>query len=281
MAENVPRRLKRREGKQSDGEKFKKASAEGSLSQGFLRGKKASDESYGFLPESFFEEFVKADVKQDSGRIASEKVRQFREDYKRMPQQDELDEISEEVFLQLKDDYEKKMKGEREKLQKEAAVQREKRKVGMVLEGERRALDRSARKEEKEPDKEFAAEGIEKDMVEENLPEELDFENEKAKEEPGDYSSLSLEEVEKLEPLEEDAKPEEGKEDIETVSADIETDKNKCPSCRNKTEHVIFCPNCGSGFCPHCAAKAEVLGNAVKYSCPACKYSFKASKTHG
>ena len=264
MAENIPRRLKRRDGKQSDEEKFKKA----------------SDESYGFLPESFFEEFVKADVKQDSGRIASEKVKEFREGHSRMPQQDELDEISGEVFNQLKDDYERKMAGERMKLQKEAAVQREKRKVGMVLEGERRALERAGRKEEKEPEKEFAAEGIEKDMAEEDIPEELDFENEKNKEEPEDDSSLSLEEVEKLEPLdnEEDAKSEENKEDIETISADIETDKNKCPSCKNKTEHVIFCPNCGSGFCPHCAAKAEVLGNAVKYSCPACKYSFKASR---
>jgi len=63
------------------------------------------------------------------------------------------------------------------------------------------------------------------------------------------------------------------------LTKEIETDKNKCPSCGTKTKELVFCPNCGNAFCNHCAKKVEVQSDSVGYTCPKCSSSFKLKKT--
>jgi predicted RNA-binding Zn-ribbon protein involved in translation (DUF1610 family) len=62
------------------------------------------------------------------------------------------------------------------------------------------------------------------------------------------------------------------------LTKDIETDKNKCPSCGTKTKELVFCPNCGNAFCNHCAKKVEVQKESVGYTCPKCGSDFKLKK---
>ncbi|MFH1256090.1 MAG: PKD domain-containing protein, partial [Candidatus Diapherotrites archaeon] len=88
-----------------------------------------------------------------------------------------------------------------------------------------------------------------------------------------------------LEEEEEEAKKEgpkgEGKgEELEEMGVGLETglgfgkeeeeEKDLCPRCWSTPVNVIYCPECGEGFCEKCAKKAEIVPGKVKYFCPKC-----------
>lgn len=76
-----------------------------------------------------------------------------------------------------------------------------------------------------------------------------------------------------------------GKQDIQEIQSLEEEHltkevnaKNSCPNCSAKTSHIIFCPDCGTAFCSHCAKTAVKEGDAKKFSCPKCGRETKISQ---
>ncbi|MFH1240238.1 MAG: hypothetical protein V1672_03395 [Candidatus Diapherotrites archaeon] len=68
---------------------------------------------------------------------------------------------------------------------------------------------------------------------------------------------------------------EEMDDDVDNVQQEMDTDKNKCPNCKTPTNDLVFCPECGTGFCPHCAKQAKKVGDRIHYTCPSCNYELK------
>jgi predicted RNA-binding Zn-ribbon protein involved in translation (DUF1610 family) len=282
MAEEIPRRLRRRvksAGKKKEAEK-----------------KPEPRRSIAKLPERFFENVIRRDVAADSHAIASSKVKEFREKNKRAPNSAEVEGIAEEVYRQLKDDYERRMREEREELRKKSLLEREKQRIKQAVERGRKEAERDERKAAQQ--KRMKGEAGEKELPPEEgkagrlakpLPEEeeaLPTEEEKeAEEEPIEPlpeekgESLSLEEVEELSTGAE-GQLEELEEEIETAETEIETGKNVCPECGNKADEIVFCPECGTGFCAHCAEAVKVDGREVRYKCPSCGHTVK-TQVHG
>ena len=71
----------------------------------------------------------------------------------------------------------------------------------------------------------------------------------------------------------------EGLEGLDNVEEDVQTDKNNCKNCGNKTDTIVFCPECGASFCNHCALQAFKVDDKVQYTCPRCRATFKSGRT--
>ncbi len=257
----------------------------------FKEGEGKSKTGKSALAESLLEEMVKGkDLKRESTNLALKEVRNFREKHKRYPNQKEFDEIAENIYAQLKESYEKEA---RERRAEKIGEEKPKERKGSFLERRRRRRDlgKETLKEEA-PRKKGRRRG---ETVEEEKPvfvkeeplikpaeeKELSIEGlfEKEVEEGEKVEELSLPELamsEEIASLEEDL--ELINDDTEAINKELETTKNKCPSCGSKAENIIFCPECGSGFCTHCAKRIEVLEDKIKYVCPKCGNEFKVKK---
>ena len=86
----------------------------------------------------------------------------------------------------------------------------------------------------------------------------------------------SLAGIDELSSLEQDLK--EGSDDFDLIEKEVQTDSNVCPNCKSKAEQLVYCPQCGTAFCDHCAKKVEVQQEALKYTCPKCGTEFKKKK---
>jgi len=246
---------------------------------------------------------LQREMKDKTSEMAIREVKTFKEEHKRYPTDNEYDEIADSIYGQLKEEYEKEKRKEDEarRLAKEREKEIKKRgreegpaerKGGKkdALQGRGRVRGRdvpSAFGEEEgpregrgleeeagvspigEPDngKSPDADDIAKLLGESPAGEEKDtLDIGGLSESKGfDLSALGLE-------------MEDGGDDDDLLTLEAETDKNKCPHCGTKTEDLIFCPNCGEGFCTHCASKAELSPGSIKYACPKCKHEFKVRK---
>ncbi|MCD6230099.1 MAG: hypothetical protein J7K00_04885 [Candidatus Diapherotrites archaeon] len=47
--------------------------------------------------------------------------------------------------------------------------------------------------------------------------------------------------------------------------------KKGCPNCGSAGTRVVFCSNCGSAMCSHCADGVDSEGNFVTFTCPKCR----------
>lgn len=50
----------------------------------------------------------------------------------------------------------------------------------------------------------------------------------------------------------------------------------KCPNCKKETQLVLYCPNCGTGFCSKCASSFKKTGAQEYYVCPTCQTPVKS-----
>lgn len=296
-SEKVPRRLRRRrkkEGKVVEVKKKKKKKRSWKSLIPFSLLKKADD---------------KKNLKRETTALAIKEVSKFKEKQGRYPKQDEMDKIADNIYEQLKEKYEREERAERERKEQKRAKARElsfleRRRRGREAAEEPAVEEKGVEPLEKEEPKEETLLERRRRLREEKVeakkeipstreeplikPEEVDkisieglFEkeaSEKPLEETGE-DELSLLEISESE----ETAPAEGdlnliSDDAETITKEFETEKNKCPNCGNKTEDIIFCPVCGSGFCTHCAEKVEVLEDRIKYTCPKCKGEFKVKK---
>ncbi len=74
---------------------------------------------------------------------------------------------------------------------------------------------------------------------------------------------------------EEELKELEGEEGEEPLAGD-EEGPQKCPNCKRTTEKILYCPECGTGFCSQCAKSFKKQGNDEFYQCPSCEAYVKA-----
>ena len=57
-----------------------------------------------------------------------------------------------------------------------------------------------------------------------------------------------------------------------SVEQEIKKEKGmSCPTCGAKNVKIIYCPNCGKGFCSNCSLKVQRKGDLIIYQCPNCK----------
>jgi hypothetical protein len=257
-------------------------------------------------------------VQDESQKRANEQIGAFRKSHNRYPNESELDEITNSIFEQIKEDIDKKeKKKEKSKKpeEKKSVLERRKNRRGRkskgkkeekeeeeenkgkeeteesseesVLEKRKRRRGRRSRKKEeqskeKENEKGFEEPEEEKTVEPEELKKELSVENLFGEEETSasnnsnnELSIDSIGEESGFENLESELSSL-GDEDV--LSREIETDKNNCPNCHNKTESITFCPNCGKAFCPHCAKRISVKEDYIEYKCPKCGEQFRVRK---
>lgn len=231
----------------------------------------------------------KKTVEEKTDRLALSEMQRFRKEHERAPTRQELERIAESVYLQVKQEAQKKEVHSRHKSRKSFLEQRKKRRgkkeeqvneSGLSIAEQRRErrLKRMGKKEDKKIEDEkggFEPEIGEKPQESISVKKEL---------EGMDVSDIFSEKKESLEP--DDVIGEDDFGDLEKelsglskgddlVSKEMSTEKSKCPNCKTFTQDLVFCPECGTAFCSHCAKKVESLGEQTKFTCPKCKKSFK------
>ncbi len=189
-------------------------------------------------------------AKEETANAAISEVRRFRERHRRLPTQKEEEKLSENVF-------------EKVKSQHPAEKQEEKRHARGRKGKEDNAEEAFSLPETPEKKKLSISElfGIEE----------------------GSHPELIEQMSEEPEPEKDRGKGEEGLEaqlkkiasGAGSITREIETDKNVCPNCGNKSPEIIFCPNCNSAFCAHCAKGIRPYADIVVYKCPKCSKEFK------
>ncbi|MCX6798770.1 MAG: PHD finger domain-containing protein [Candidatus Diapherotrites archaeon] len=195
-------------------------------------------------------------------RMALEEVKKFKERNNRLPEKDEFEQIAENIFAQLSDDEEKKksaerMERERQRISGKAGVA-ERAKRGRTK--EERAKQRSGAQETMPAEAHAADQGglAEKEIKDLSI-EDLFSEDKGATQKPGEKKkkpSELLDEEFSLAGL--------GEEGGEDKAAD------ECPNCGASGAEVVYCPGCGTAFCPKCAKGSEQLAGEKKYVCPTC-----------
>lgn len=238
-------------------------------------------------------ELTRKEMKKKTVELALKEIKNFKEKNRRLPKGKEYDEIAEAIFKQMKRSREaekifgkiRQIQGMREEKalrlagrraagkeeeQEEAPKAREelqRRRLGRRESFEERRKKRRGRIKEGPAAKPALAEETAGLSVEELF-----------KEEPGkEEESLSISD---LEGSDFDFEKELGLGELdEGIGKEIQTNKNKCPTCGIRTDDIVFCPHCGTAFCSHCAKKVQVLEDKVKYVCPKCGGEFKTRKT--
>ncbi|MBU0635626.1 hypothetical protein KKE06_01220 [Candidatus Micrarchaeota archaeon] len=59
----------------------------------------------------------------------------------------------------------------------------------------------------------------------------------------------------------------------ETPSKKEET--QKCPNCQKETDQILYCHECGTGFCSSCASSFKKQDSQTYYTCPTCQTKVK------
>ncbi|MFH1587110.1 MAG: hypothetical protein ABID38_04595 [Candidatus Diapherotrites archaeon] len=257
------------------------------------------------ISETIYQQITSGgEIKKQSTKLVHNEVKKFRKEHNRYPKETELEEISGNIFDQIREEMAREEILKRDLEKKQRALKEMKdmgegwkedpvRGIGdgfETLDGredsvkdrrDRRRRGRSGAQENPE-DKKFPPKedflGTEKRPAhQEDAIKDLSVEG---LFDEGNDDDLSLDELDKV------GGGELGEEDLtltdlegdEHITKDVETDKNRCPKCKTRTDHIIFCSECGQGFCNHCARGIEVQDEDVKYTCPKCGKQFKVKK---
>lgn len=245
---------------------------------------------------------AKEKMQDKTNVLASKEIEQFKERHNRYPQTDgEYDEIADTIFKQLKEEMEREeiRKGGTGKAQQSFLEERMKRrKAGASAEEKAQpkgSLRRRGRVQEEgegeeggiptDSEGEGEAGTIEEGTGEEAAGETGDGLGGEAAESGEEMQESGADELgaqgfseEEADSLEEELKSLSLGDDSDLVTKEFEGGGKTCPNCRNRASDIIYCPNCGTGFCTHCAKGAEVLQEQIKYTCPKCRFQFKGRR---
>ena len=218
--------------------------------------------------------------KRKTVKLAMGEVKRFRAKYHRYPAKEDYDDIAGSIFKQLQDSGEAKEETTGAKIampEKKAggdgaASYRER-----MLERRRLAKEKKGQKdaggveiERRAPGEEVGGVGTAAPLMDESIKDMSvkDLFGEK------EGNELKLEDVD----ISGDDELSLGQlgEEIDNVTKEIETDKNKCPTCGSAAD-IIFCAGCGTGFCANCAKKVKKIGEQIQYTCPACGKEIKTT----
>ncbi|MDO8647882.1 MAG: hypothetical protein Q7R70_05730 [Candidatus Diapherotrites archaeon] len=194
-------------------------------------------------------------MKRKNQEVASKELQKFREKFRRFPRNEEFDEVAEKIYTQVK----------KETIAESPQHGRFRPSKTGPQQGKTAIAEPGKKSEE-----------AKKASVAELLnTEDFDLEKENDKNGLLSLEDLNLQGDDLKNSL--DSLPE--NDNSENIIKDVETDKNTCSNCKAKTDHLIFCPNCGTAFCNHCAKQAKDAGDKINYTCPKCNTEFKAKKT--
>ncbi|MFH1224838.1 MAG: zinc ribbon domain-containing protein [Candidatus Diapherotrites archaeon] len=234
---------------------------------------------------------AKEKMQDRTNALASKEIENFKERHNRYPQTDgEYDEIADSIFGQLKDEMEKKEIRKRGKVQQSFLEERmNRRKAGASAEEKAEAKPASKRRRMQEEGAEEEgripadSEGAEVETGEGAAEgEEAGVFGEEGEDagQGGGADELGTQgfSEEESDSLEEELKSLSLDDDSDLVTKEFDAARKKCPNCRNPASDIIYCPNCGTGFCAHCAKGAEVLQEQIKYTCPKCGFQFKGRR---
>ncbi|MBN1940861.1 MAG: zinc ribbon domain-containing protein [Candidatus Diapherotrites archaeon] len=179
--------------------------------------------------------------------IAIDEITQFKKEHNRMPRKEDYELIADNILQQLP---------------KEARTGRQREEKPMESGKARERYRR--RREKKQGEK---AVGIEKPF-EETKTEPQNTGSDLNKELKGleIKDILKQDSGDSLESLDSQAA---GNEEFNLSGLETGETGNKCPNCKQSTEDILFCPECGSAFCQKCAKK-EQIGSQTKTVCPKC-----------
>ncbi|MFA6065218.1 MAG: hypothetical protein WCW44_01365 [archaeon] len=213
---------------------------------------------YEDLTNKNYEEIRQVEQTNMEQKLALQEIEKFKRENNRMPTQKESDSIAESLFSQLKN-------SDMNALYPESAI------PGENQQQTQRGGHRGRRGErmEQTPAQKMPStqKGIPTEEPIQNQPlnEVKDLfgeeESKKGKKKSEDDFDLGLDE-DLGNSGNEDISSIEDTGDIEDISLD---DKSECPNCKKDTEHIVYCPKCGTAFCEKCGKKQ---GN--EYTCPKC-----------
>ncbi len=264
------RRFKRAEGQEiSEEQEDEISDALGSsMPRDSFKGTDLGEES-----EDLFEQ-IDSGKGERTRKLASEEYELFVSKHRRVPKGREYDEIASNLYDQIKDDGSGEEHGRgRRSRRDESLGEEEKEKTSR---GRRSRSSRHGKRDEQENEEEP---GEIKDIEDSDVGETGSMEDLSVKELLGadsgkDTANQAIEKSSNFEggvpDFSEDLELKGLEDGVDNISEELETDKNSCPSCKSKTGELIFCFECGTGFCPHCATKAKKIGDITHYSCPKC-----------
>ncbi|MDO8537663.1 MAG: hypothetical protein Q7S21_02155 [archaeon] len=261
------------------------------------------------ITKDLFSQFGKKQIsKKEIVDRAANEVKKFREEKNRLPTDSEYSAIAEKIFKQIKKDYElqgakqtPQQKTSGRKTQSKQAVQTAKQIPEKPLNpAEQRRLQRKMEREQVEQKRTQIETGTAVPKMQEQRIERRHGRRaeEKQIEQPlpsTQIEGLSLKELlgekpktkskEKTDEFSLEGLEEFGKQDMQEIQSLEEEHvtkqvnaKNSCPNCSAKTSHIIFCPDCGTAYCSHCAKTAIKEKGIEKYSCPKCGRETKISQ---
>lgn len=224
---------------------------------------------------------MQEDVKKQSSQLAAREIRRFKEKFNRLPKTGEFDEIAENIYNETRNETAQAAKRplpSQKKLEEELHGRFRHSKTIEEPEQKRQAVKQQVQEERPAEQQAIVRQeqAQKKEVSIAELLQGINVEEEPEKKKEGlsiDDLNLETDDLKKsLELLPED-------EGSENLLKEVESDINTCPNCGSKTEHLIFCPNCGTAFCTHCAKAAKAMEDKISYTCPKCNAEFKARKT--
>lgn len=307
--ERLSPRLRRMRASYKEGIQEEELMAESLFEQIHAREKEEKTPQDDRITNAIYEQIAEISAetqRKEALKHAMHKVRKFKEREGRYPNQEEGNEIAKEISVQFEKsgkviESEKLTPRERHELRKQQTEKPEKASEADAQAIQkpaetpaeklsRRELRKLERQKAEAQDKKEEGEIQTKPMDEEALPlaeptrlEQNVDTDAPSSEKISDMSvkdlfekkvSLDLDDIDTKDD-EFNLNLEEIDEDVDNVQQEIDTDKNKCPNCKTPTNDLVFCPECGTGFCPNCAKQAKKVGDRIHYTCPSCNYELK------
>jgi len=217
---------------------------------------------YEDLTDKNFDEIKKMEQENLEQKIALEEIEKFKKENNRMPTKQESDLIAENIFSQLKN---KDMNS----LYPESAGQENT--PGQTNQrghrGRRGDKEEQIQKQQPASFNSIPSQNENTNQIN-DMPGLLSEDSPKKdkKKGPDEFdlgldSDLEGSESEEIGSIEDNS-------DIENISLD---DKQDCPYCKKETDHIVYCPKCGSAYCEKCGKK-----QGLDYTCPKCGTKTKA-----
>lgn len=247
MDEGIPRRLRRFYRNEPDNEAGVQDENVGSVGESTSGPRKEtpSNENYQQLRDH---------TRSEAIALALREVKRFMEQNRRLPRENERDEIAENLYSQLREDLPTSSKTS------------EKGSLSVA----QRATERRARASEEK-------EVFEKEPA--TIPSNTETNTNGSANAPTTSMGLDLRGLMLDDPLlGGKGASSSGGDYSDNLMVEKKDVNNSCPHCQVKTDTIVYCPNCGNGFCPNCAKSAKSEGDRTNYTCPICSHSFSSRK---
>jgi len=213
---------------------------------------------YEDLNNKNYEEIREVEQTNMEQKLALQEIEKFKRENNRMPTQKESDSIAETIFSQLKN-------SDMNALYPESAIPGE----NTPTQNQRGHRGRRGERSETPAQQNIPSQQI-------GIPTQQPIQNQSINDVKDLFGEMGIKKEKKKSEDDFDLGLDgemgsSGEDEISSIedSGDIEDlslgDKSDCPYCKKETDHIVYCPKCGTAFCEKCGKKQ---GN--EYTCPKC-----------